>query len=67
MRPLSRVKRLADGRIELTLSNGPSSITRQHDVVVLAIPFTVLRNVDLHTSLALPSWKIAAKIGRAHV
>jgi monoamine oxidase len=57
---LSRVKRLADGRIELTLSQGPGTITRQHDVVVLAIPFTVLRHVDLHATVGLPSWKRAA-------
>ena len=57
---LSRVRRLSDGRIELTLSHGPGTITRQHDVVVLAIPFTVLRGVVLDASLGLPPWKRAA-------
>ncbi|HLP92252.1 MAG TPA: NAD(P)/FAD-dependent oxidoreductase [Nostocaceae cyanobacterium] len=44
------------GKIELTFSNGSSE---KFDAVVLAIPFSVLREVDLR-SLKLPQWKIDA-------
>jgi monoamine oxidase len=55
-RKLVRVARLSDGRIALSFdSNG--STTRVHDRVILAIPFTTLRQVDLQASLALPTWK----------
>jgi monoamine oxidase len=56
-RKLVRVAKTAAGRIELTFA-GRSP--RSHDAVVLAIPFTVLRSVDLHSSLSLPAWKLAA-------
>jgi monoamine oxidase len=56
-RRLVRVRRLSDGRIELTfLPNG----ARIHDIVVLAIPFTILREVELDTSLAIPADQLAA-------
>jgi monoamine oxidase len=56
-RRLVRVHRLTDGRIELTfLPNG----ARIHDIVVLAIPFTILREVELDTSLAIPADQLAA-------
>jgi monoamine oxidase len=54
---LTRVRRAADGRIELTLWDGARHVTRAHDTVVLAIPFSVLRNVDLDASLGLPAEK----------
>lgn len=57
---LERVRKTASGRIELTLRSGNTSVVRTHDRVVLAIPFTVLRTVDLDASLALPPWKRAA-------
>lgn len=55
-RKLIRVSRLSDGRLSLTFEGGRTT-TRVHDRVILAIPFTTLRNVDLQPSLALPSWK----------
>jgi monoamine oxidase len=51
---LTRVRKTATGRIELTFRNGA---VRTHDVVVLAMPFSVLRTLDLDASLALPVWK----------
>jgi monoamine oxidase len=57
---LTRVRRAADGRIELTLWDGAQHITRAHDIVVLTIPFSVLRHVELDASLALPPEKLFA-------
>jgi monoamine oxidase len=54
---LLEVRRLADGRIELTFDNGGSLVSRAHDAAVLAIPFTVLRQVQLDASLEIPPWK----------
>ncbi len=55
-RKLTRVSRLSDGRLSLTFE-GSQTVTRIHDRVILAIPFTTLRNVELDPSLALPAWK----------
>ena len=52
---LRRVRRRSDGRIELTFAQGAGTVTRSHQMVVLALPFSVLRNVDLDASLALPT------------
>ncbi|HEY5927530.1 MAG TPA: FAD-dependent oxidoreductase [Kofleriaceae bacterium] len=57
---LVRVRKTSGGRIELTLKNGNTTVTRTHDRVVLAIPFTVLRTVELDASLQLPPWKRTA-------
>ena len=57
---LERVRKTSGGRIELTLRRGNQSIVRTHDKVVLAVPFSVLRTVDLDASLALPAWKTLA-------
>jgi monoamine oxidase len=54
---LVRVARRSDGRVELTFERERQVIVRTHDAVVLTLPFTVLRGVDLHASLALPDWK----------
>ena len=51
---LLRVQRLSDGRIELTFQQGGRTVTFRHDVVVLAIPFTTLRLVELGHNLGLP-------------
>lgn len=58
-RRLVRVARTSSGQVELTFrrSSGGSSINSLHDAVVLAIPFSVLRGVELHPSLNLPAWK----------
>ncbi len=57
---LVRVRRLSDGRIELTLLSGNRTVVKTHDVVVLAIPFTILREVELDDNLAIPSRQLAA-------
>lgn len=57
---LLRVVRRADGRIELTFALDRRTVTRAHDAVVLAIPFTVLREVDLDPTLRLPGSKLEA-------
>ncbi len=54
---LEAVRKTASGRVELRFGGGTSSV---HDAVVLAIPFTVLRQVDLDPSLDLPAWKTSA-------
>lgn len=54
---LEAVRKTSAGRVELTFRAGNQSVTRTHDRVVLAIPFTVLRTVALDTSLDLPPWK----------
>jgi len=57
---LLRVRKLSDGRIELTLQQGSRTITVAHDIAVLAIPFTTLRQVDLDANLGLPPTQRAA-------
>jgi monoamine oxidase len=57
---LEAVRRTAAGAIQLTLRRGATAITATYDAVVLAVPSTVLRNVALEVSLALPTWKTLA-------
>jgi monoamine oxidase len=54
---LVRARKTAAGAIELTFKNGSKTVTRTHDAVVLTLPFTVLRAVELDASLAIPPWK----------
>lgn len=51
---LLRVRRVSDGRIELTFQEGARTVSVIHDVAVLALPFSTLRLVELDASLALP-------------
>lgn len=51
---LVRVRRLSDGRIELTFQTDSHTIVKTHDVAVIAIPFTLLREVELDTNLTIP-------------
>ncbi|HEX5063102.1 MAG TPA: FAD-dependent oxidoreductase [Kofleriaceae bacterium] len=57
---LVRVAKTSGGRIELTFKKGNTTVVKTHDHAVLAIPFTVLRNVQLDASLQLPAWKTQA-------
>ena len=59
-RRLVQVNRLSDGRIELTFQYGTRTVTKTHDVAVLAIPFTSLREIELDASLAIPSSQLEA-------
>lgn len=54
---LVSVRQLAGGRYRLVFEVGGRSQYSEHDAVVLALPFTVLRHVQLHPSLQLPEWK----------
>jgi len=54
---LIRARKTAAGRIELTFDSPSGTLTATHDAVVLAIPFSVLRDVTLDANLTIPSWK----------
>jgi monoamine oxidase len=54
---LVAVRKLASGRLRLTFDLGGRRIQNDFDAVVLTVPFSVLRNVQLHDSLQLPGWK----------
>jgi monoamine oxidase len=54
---LVAVRKLSDGRIELTFGQGASTFTAIHDAVVLTVPLTILRDVALHENLGLPPSK----------
>jgi monoamine oxidase len=54
---LVRVFKTAAGKIDLSFQQGASTRQATFDAVVLALPFTILRDVDLDASLGLPSWK----------
>ena len=57
---LVRIRLTSSGRIELTFRRGATTLTRLHDAVVVSIPFTVLREVELDSSLKLPPEKTTA-------
>ena len=57
---LAAVRRTASGAIELTFDGPGAPPPKTHDVVVLAIPFSVLRTVTLHANLAIPDEQQAA-------
>lgn len=57
---LVRISKTAAGRIELTLKQGARTITKSHDKVVVTLPFSVLRNIELDASLGLTPAKVAA-------
>jgi monoamine oxidase len=50
---LVRVRRTPAGRLELTYRRGSQTLVRTHDLVVVTIPFTVLRQIELDGSLGL--------------
>lgn len=57
---LVRVRKNSMNRIELTFNNGSQTTSVEYDAVVLAIPFPLLRQVELDASLELPNWKLEA-------
>lgn len=57
---LVAVAKRASGRIVLTFDTPAGTLQREHDAVVLTLPFPILREVDLHASLGLPAWKLRA-------
>lgn len=54
---LVAMRKLAGGRIRLTFNLGGRTVDTEHDAVVLALPFSVLRDVQMDASLELPAWK----------
>ena len=50
---LVSVRRTSSGAVQLTFDRRGSIVSRTHEAVVLAIPFTTLRSVDLHANLDL--------------
>jgi len=56
-RRLLAARRLSDGRIRLTFDEAGRTLEADHDAVVLTLPFSVLRDVELDASLGLPAWK----------
>ncbi len=57
---LVRVARTSGGRVELTFKVGNQTRTKVHDAVVLTMPFSTLRDVELDPGLGLPDWKLRA-------
>lgn len=57
---LVRIARTNSGRIELTFDQQGSTVTKVHDTVVVTLPFTVLRDIELDANLNLPPEKMNA-------
>ncbi len=51
------VRKLASGRVRLTFDVGGRRVQSDYDAAVVTVPFSVLRNVQLHASLGVPEWK----------
>ena len=54
---LLAMRKLSNGRIRLSFDVAGRSIQSDHDAVVMTLPFSVLRDVQLDASLGLPAWK----------
>jgi monoamine oxidase len=54
------VARKVGGQIELTLDDNGTEVDVAYDAVVLTVPFSVLRDVDLHANLGIPGDKLSA-------
>ena len=54
---LLAVRKLSSGRLRLSFDVAGRTIQSDHDAVVMTLPFSVLRNVQLDASLGLPAWK----------
>lgn len=57
---LIAVRKLAGGAVRLVFDVAGRTVQRDHQAVVLSLPFSVLRGVELHSSLKLPDWKLQA-------
>lgn len=57
---LLSVRRTAGGTMRLYFDDGGTAVRTEHQAVVLTLPFSVLRDVELHSSLDLPAWKTLA-------
>jgi monoamine oxidase len=54
---LVAVRKLSDGRIQLTFDDTRTTVIAAHDAVILTLPYSTLRLVDLHNSLGIPPWQ----------
>lgn len=54
---LLAIRKLSNGQLRLTFDLGSRRIQTDHDAVVMTLPFSVLRDVQLDPSLELPAWK----------
>ena len=54
---LLAVRKLSSGRLRLSFDVAGRTIQSDHDAVVMTLPFSVLRNIQLDASLELPAWK----------
>jgi monoamine oxidase len=54
---LVRVRKTSGGRIEVTFKRDATTVVRTHDAIVLTLPFSVLREIELDASLDLPASK----------
>ena len=54
---LVAMRKVSGGRVRLTFDLGGRTLQSDHDAVVLALPFSVLRDVQLDPNLELPAWK----------
>ncbi|PZO08166.1 MAG: amine oxidase [Lysobacteraceae bacterium] len=54
---LVAMRKLANGNIRLVFDAGGSTVETEHPAVVMTLPFSVLRDIELHASLGLPAWK----------
>jgi monoamine oxidase len=57
---LVAVRKLSGGKLRLSFEAGGRVIDSDHHAVVLTLPFSVLREVELHPTLGLPAWKTLA-------
>ncbi|GAB2511951.1 flavin monoamine oxidase family protein [Lysobacter humi (ex Lee et al. 2017)] len=54
---LVAVRRTATGTLRLTFDQGGNLVQSDHDALVLAVPMSVLGDIDFHPSVALPESK----------
>lgn len=62
---LVAMRKLSGGALKLTFDVGGATVQGEYDAVVMTLPFSVLRDVELHSSLELPDWKLQAIRGSA--
>lgn len=60
---LEAVRQRADGHFECTLRKGSTSVTRSAPFLILALPFTLLRQVDLDVELPPVKRRAIAELG----
>ena len=57
---LVAMRKQSGGMIRLTFDVGGRRMDSDHHAVVMTLPFSVLRDVEMHSSLQLPAWKSLA-------